>query len=64
MLIHFVAAPFTGASVNPARSFGPALGAGEWDDFWIYIVGPGVGALAVAVGWMFWKDLGEDSLED
>jgi aquaporin NIP len=41
----------TGASMNPARSFGPALMAGQWDDFWLYIVGPVLGAVLGAVAY-------------
>ena len=41
--------PATGAGLNPARWLGPAVASGRFDDFWIYIVGPLVGALAAAL---------------
>lgn len=37
--------PISGASMNPARSFGPAIASGQWQDFWIYLVAPTAGAL-------------------
>jgi glycerol uptake facilitator protein len=47
--------PFTGGSVNPARSFGPYLvnqlfgGSTPWSEFYVYIVGPLVGGAAGAL---------------
>ena len=43
--------PVTGASMNPARSFGPALAAWEWKNFWIYVIGPLLGAAIGALAY-------------
>jgi len=44
-----IEAPFTGTSTNPARSLGPAVATGTWQGFWIYLVGPALGALVGVV---------------
>lgn len=47
------AAPVSGASMNPARSFGPALASGDWSAFWAYVAGPLLdGGIAVGCAWI------------
>lgn len=44
-LLHLVGVPLTGASMNPARTLGPAIISGYWDYHWMYWAGPIVGAI-------------------
>ena len=43
--------PFTGAALNPARAFGPALAANHWTNHGVYWIGPLAGG--VAAGWLY-----------
>lgn len=45
--------PLTGASMNPARSLGPAIATGQWSGHWIYWVGPLAGAALAALTYEF-----------
>eukprot|EP01104_Vermistella_antarctica_P005943 TRINITY_DN16689_c0_g1_i1.p1 TRINITY_DN16689_c0_g1~~TRINITY_DN16689_c0_g1_i1.p1 ORF type:complete len:302 (+),score=46.20 TRINITY_DN16689_c0_g1_i1:138-1043(+) len=47
--IHFMGIPLTGASVNPARTWGPGLVSNTWDAAYVYYVGPFSGAAIAAV---------------
>jgi aquaporin Z len=45
--------PVSGASMNPARSFGPDLALADFSHYWVYVVGPLLGgAIAVAIAWV------------
>jgi len=52
--------PITGASMNPARSFGPALVSWEWSNHWLYWAGPLLGGALAALTCrcMFWNQRG------
>ena len=52
VVIHLCLIPFTGTSVNPARSLGPGIVGSVWTDQWIYWTAPLVGAIA---GWAIYR---------
>lgn len=58
-MAHVICIPITGCSINPTRSFGPALVSGNWTDHWLWWVGPLVGATAAALLWGLVKKLDE-----
>ena len=49
----------TGAAMNPARAFGPELLSNDWNDFWIWYVGPFAGGVlgAIAYEWLYLRPL-------
>ncbi len=53
VLIHLVAIPITGTSVNPARSFGPAIigGGKAMEQLWLFLTAPTVGGIVAALVW-------------
>lgn len=62
VVVHLVAIPITGTSVNPARSFGPAIFAGgkAFQQLWLFMIAPVVGGILAAV---VWKGVFEDAVE-
>lgn len=59
VLVHLLGIPFTGTSVNPARSFGPALIAGDLGSIWVFIVAPLLGGALAALCYRFLDPAGK-----
>jgi MIP family channel proteins len=58
MLEALFAGPISGASMNPARSLGPALMSWTWTDQWVYLAGPFLGAIAGALVYRYMREAG------
>jgi glycerol uptake facilitator-like aquaporin len=61
VVAHLALIPIDGCSVNPARSFGPALVGGEWGDSWIFLIAPLLGGVlgAIVHGMLFPRSVEE-----
>jgi aquaporin NIP len=55
--------PISGASMNPARSLGPALVAGTWEHQWVYLIAPVLGA-AIGVTLYQWIREPQNELQE
>lgn len=55
---HFALIPWSGSSLNTARSFGPALIGNRWTDFWVYLIAPPLGAV---IGWAIYKTVAHEA---
>ena len=49
MIMNPLESAISGLSTNPARSFGPAIISGQWEGWWIYLIGPVAGALLASL---------------
>lgn len=55
--------PISGASMNPARTLGPAIASASYKGIWIYFVGPVIGAILGAVSYDVIRDKEKQALE-
>jgi len=53
--------PISGASMNPARSLGPALVSGTWQDQWLYVIAPIAGAILAVIGYRLVSDPNDEN---